>query len=408
MKNKKKDFIWNTLGVTFNAFTSLFFLVIVNRINGIEHAGIFSYAFSIACLFYVMALYYNRTYQVADVKNRYDQNQYITNRLISSILTILVIIIFTIINQFDIYKSSIIILLMLYKIFEAISDCYHAFIQKKDELYYVGESLFYKAIFGVSLFIIIDIITKNIIYSIIGLNIVNALGLIIDIKKYERLYQIKFRIKLDNTSKLYKEAFPLFLFSFLTIYLCNSQKYILEYLMEESFQTVLGIIIMPATMLSLCGQYLITPYLNDLSISYSKSKIKDIEKIINRVIGAFLGLGVIILAVAFFLGIPVLNIIYGVDINSYKTAFLIIILGAVFYALSTIISNCLTILNRNKEQLLIFIISSLLSTLFSYIFIKSYNINGASYAYFVTMILHFIMIYVLFRISLKVCKKVTK
>ena len=37
MKNNlKKNVIWNTLGLTFNSFNSLFFLIIINRINGID------------------------------------------------------------------------------------------------------------------------------------------------------------------------------------------------------------------------------------------------------------------------------------------------------------------------------------------------------------------------------------
>ena len=86
MVNTKKNFIWNLLGTTANAFVSLFFLIIVNRINGTSEAGIFSYAFSIACLFYIIALYYNRVYQVADTKNTYTKNQFISNRKVFKVI----------------------------------------------------------------------------------------------------------------------------------------------------------------------------------------------------------------------------------------------------------------------------------------------------------------------------------
>ena len=48
--NFKKNAIWNTIGITINSFNSLFFLIIINRINGVDIAGIFSFAFSVACL----------------------------------------------------------------------------------------------------------------------------------------------------------------------------------------------------------------------------------------------------------------------------------------------------------------------------------------------------------------------
>ncbi|MDD6224058.1 MAG: oligosaccharide flippase family protein, partial [bacterium] len=243
LQNKKKNFIWNTIGITFNAFTSLFFLVIVNRINGIEEAGIFSYTYSLACLFYIIALYYNRTYQVADVENEYSNNQYITNRLITSILTLLIVVLFSIISGFSMFKMEILMLILIFRILEAISDCFHGFIQKKDELYYVGQSLFLKAIIGLILFFITDYITNSIILSLILLIITNVIGLIVDIKKYKSLYHQKFTFVLDKSISLFKIAFPVFIFSFLTIYLNNCQKYVMEYILDEKYQTVLGIII---------------------------------------------------------------------------------------------------------------------------------------------------------------------
>ena len=84
---KKKNVIWNILGITANAFISLFLLIIVRRINGITLSGIFSYAFSLACLFYVVAVYYNRVYQVADVENSFSINEYLTSRFLTSFIT---------------------------------------------------------------------------------------------------------------------------------------------------------------------------------------------------------------------------------------------------------------------------------------------------------------------------------
>ena len=41
-KQFRKNFIWNTLGTGLNAFNSLFFMIAVTRLNGIDDAGIFS------------------------------------------------------------------------------------------------------------------------------------------------------------------------------------------------------------------------------------------------------------------------------------------------------------------------------------------------------------------------------
>ena len=78
MKNKelKKDFIWNTIGSLVHAFNSLFFLIIVTRINGIENAGIFSYGFVISGIFLTASAFCGRNYQITDADNEFDNNTY--------------------------------------------------------------------------------------------------------------------------------------------------------------------------------------------------------------------------------------------------------------------------------------------------------------------------------------------
>lgn len=391
MDINKKNFIWNTIGITFNSFNSLFFLIIVNRIISSEQGGIFSYAFSLVCLFYIIALYYNRTYQISDINSEFSNNQYITNRYISSIVSIVFIIIFSIINNFNYYKTILIILLMLYKVEEAIADCFHGFIQKKEQLYYVGMSLFYKAIFSLILFFITICYTKNICISVFYIVLVNFIGLIYDIQKYKKLYDERIKLDFSNVFKLLKNAFSLFVFSFLIIFINNCQKYVAVYFVNNQLQNVLGIIIMPATMLTLCGQYLISPYLTKFAKLNKNKDMINFKKLLLKLLLVFVILGLIILCIAFLLGIPVLNIIYGINLNNYKLSFLLIIIASIFYAISTIISNCLTVLKRNNEQLIIYIISSLLSLLVSIVLISKFKVNGAAYAYLITMIIHFIL-----------------
>ena len=65
-KNFKSNFIWNILGTGLNAFNSLFFMICVTRINKTTNAGIFTLAFSTACILNVIGTYAGRVYQVTD------------------------------------------------------------------------------------------------------------------------------------------------------------------------------------------------------------------------------------------------------------------------------------------------------------------------------------------------------
>ena len=68
-ENTRKNTIWNIIGTTINAFSSLFFMIIVTRVNGVFDAGIFTFAFSTATMFNIIGVYAGRIYQVTDNDN---------------------------------------------------------------------------------------------------------------------------------------------------------------------------------------------------------------------------------------------------------------------------------------------------------------------------------------------------
>ena len=70
MTQNKKNFLWNTIGSGFNSFNSLFFMIIVTRINGIKDAGIFSLCFATASMLYIIAIYSGRTYQITETDKK--------------------------------------------------------------------------------------------------------------------------------------------------------------------------------------------------------------------------------------------------------------------------------------------------------------------------------------------------
>lgn len=400
-KNIKKNFIWNIFGLTFNSFNSLFFLIIVKYVNGIDKAGIFTYAFSICCLFYMLSTYFSRTYQVANYE-KYHLNDYFSCRIVSSVISFILLLMLSIISGFSLYKIAVILLIMLFRVIESISDCLFAEIQRNGNLYKAGISLTLKAIIGLLVFLLIDVLTKNILISLLGLIIVNFIIFILYDKR--NINNIKLKFKSDNIKPILVKAFPVFIFSFLGIYLANSQKYVLTYYADNSIQTIFGIIIMPATVLSLVGNYLILPFINVLTTYYKDNKYSDFIKLSVKIILFLLIIGVICIIGCYFLGIPVLNLIYGMELNEYKMLLMIIMIASVLFALSMILSNLLTVLDSNKIQSVLYLISSIISTAVSIYLISNYGIDGAVYSYLISFIINTLLYLIVFVIKAKSIK----
>ena len=400
----KKNFIWNILGTGFNAFNSLFFMIIVTRINGIDNAGIFTLAFSTACIIYVIGIYAGRIYQVSEPDKNITDKDYIVNRIITTIIMIIAIVVFVLLKKYGIFKSTVFILLTTYKAIEAFSEVFYGILQKHEKLDIVGKSLFIKAIFSVIIFGIIDVITKNIILSIVSMIIMCIIIFIVyDFRKTIQIVNLKIKAKKENIIKIFKLGFYTFAIAFLALYILNAPKYAIDTYLEENYQTIFGIIVMPATVIGLVAQFLIHPFLNQIVEMYEKKEINKIQKLSFKLVLTIVVFGIICSLLAYFLGTQVLGFIYNIDLSKYKLALFVIIIASTLYTISVIYSSILTSIRETFSQFIIYIIVSIFALISSNIDTKNLAITGAVIAYFLIMIMQF-LIYTIYT-NIKIRKK---
>lgn len=397
----RKNFIWNTLGTGLNAFNSLFFLIIVVRINGVNDAGIFSFAFSTACLFLVIGIYSGRAYQVTENDKRITDTDYFYTKIFTCLVMVLVGIGFCLINQYDMNKFLIIMFLTTYRTLEAFSEFSYAVIQKKDDLYKVGISLLLKSVFSLLLFIIIDYLFKNLLLSTSLIVIVNLLVILIyDIPNLKKAnFKIK-KFNKDNCVLLLKRGFATFGFSFLTMYVINASKYAIDGTLADNYQTIYGIILMPATILSLLAQFIIQPFVLRLKNAFSKN-FKQFRLLVIKLLGFIVLIGLITLLLAYFLGVPVLNILYSIKLNKYLIDLMIIMVGAVFYAITMIFSTALITMRKTFNQLVVYSITSIFALFISEYLVVHNKLQGASYAYLLSMLLLLVLYIIIYLVSVR-------
>ena len=158
MNNMKKNVLWNAIGTTCNAFNSLFFMMIVTRINGIEDSGIFTMAFSLACLFCLFGGYEGRVFQVTDMSGKTTDMEYVIHRYLTSVIAVLITVGYCIFMSYDRQKFMITLCLCLMKILEMLADVYYGILQKNEELDLVGQSLFIKSVLSFIAFLIVDLL----------------------------------------------------------------------------------------------------------------------------------------------------------------------------------------------------------------------------------------------------------
>lgn len=387
-KQFKKNFIWNTLGTGLNAFNSLFFMIIATRINGVEQAGVFTIAFSTACIVYAIGLYAGRIYQVTELDKTISDKDFIISRVVTNGIMIVGLLFFCFIRGYDAEKTWVFLLLTIYKALEAFSDVLYGVLQKKEELDIVGKSLFIKSLLSIVLFLIVNLITKNMTISIISMIIICVLIIILyDFRKANKYIDYKIKAKSKNVINILKKGFFTFGISFLGMYVLNAPKYSIDTYLSNDFQTIFGIIVMPATVVGLVAQFLIHPYLTQILNLYEKVDLKNLKKLILKLIVLVIGFGLIATILGYFVGTQVLGAIYGVDLSAYKIELAVVILSATLYTIVTIYSSVLTTVRQTVSQFIIYISVALGAFLLSNFLTKSWEIKGAVIAYFSIMAL---------------------
>jgi len=377
--SKKRDYFWNTLGVFAQNAISPLLLIVITRINGIYDSGIFSFAFSMAIIFWAFGMWGGRTYQVSDVKQEFSSKSYIMVRLVLSVAMFIGAIIFAAINHYDATKTGVILALVLFKVVESIADSIYGVLQVNNHLYMAGKSLLYKAVAGFASFIVIDYLTENIFLSCLAVVFVNILFVVYyDIKIANRLDDI--RIKSNQVNHYIKDAFvimkrcsPVFAVFFLAMFSLNIPRYFIDMYHAEQIG-YFGILAMPITLIALIMSFILQPNVVTLSQNYHDKKYDIFRKTVKLLVLITATLGLVVLLATFLVGVPILELVFGISFGDYKLVLIIMVAGGIANALVTVFINILVVTRHFKAQFYILLLSNILLTVLSFITIKDHGL----------------------------------
>lgn len=379
----KKDYFWNTIGVFAQNAISPLLLIVVTRINGIYDSGLFSFAFSVSVIFLALGMWGGRTFQVSDTKKQFSSLNYITIRMILSVVMFVGALTFCIINSYDLFKSSLIIGLVVVKMLETVSDAIYGTMQVGKKLYISGRALLLKALLGFIFFVVIDIVAKNIFLATSGLIIANLIILFCyDIPQSLTIDKDIFKIKYKSLRKLFNESItamrvssPVFLITFMAMFSLNIPRYFIDKFFGAEIG-YFGILAMPITLVSLAISFLLQPKMVDLAEAYNGGRRDVLKKDIKFLLTLTAIVSFAILVATYYVGVPLLELVFGIEFNTYKTALMIIVFGAVLNAYVAIYMNLVIIARKFKIPTAVFIVSNIALILLCAVYVVQYGLIG--------------------------------
>lgn len=375
----KQKYIWNTLGGMSSALMSIGLLIFVNRILGGDKGGEFSFAYSHAQLMYSIAAFEVRPMQSTDIKERYSFSSYHSFRLVTCFIMTIIATIYALLWGKDI--TVLLIVLSLYKMTEAYADVFGGYFQQKDRIDYSGKALALRT-FGASAgFVIILFWTRNINIAVAFMLVFSGICLLTyDYRIWRKMTDEKVVFSTQKLVGLIKDTIPLFFSTFALMYLNNAPKYAINRYCSYEIQNKYNILFMPAFVINMMAIFVFRPMLTSMAEKWNEGRKKELVQDIKKILLIIVMLTGICLLGATILGLPILSMVYTVNLDGCLGILLLIMVYGGLNATVIFLTYLLTIMQKQRHLLLGYGLGLISAAVFSPIAVKFGGMLGASIA----------------------------
>lgn len=389
------------------AALSVLLLLVVSRFLGNAEADQFSMAYAIGHLVVIIGLFQVRNYQATDIENKYSFRTYVRLRLLTSLMMLVSTGSFIWFNGYRGEKAFVILLVCLLRLTDALSDVFQGFFQQEERLDLAGKSLFYRNSLVFLSFTSLIVLLGNLILALLASWLISLVCLVyLDICTVKGFSLVpKGTDTWTGVKELALETFPLFLTGFLLTFLYNQPKYSLDYFIQLSsgrigLQKDFNIMFMPVFVMNLMMLFL-RPQVTQLAILRQEGDLVAFRQLNQRILKILLGLSLVVLVASYFLGLPILSIVFATDLTSYQSSFMILMIGGVMSSFATLLDNILTVLRHQKALLIPYGTSFIFAYVLSDKLVLAYGLLGAAYSFTLSMLTCLLGLYLSSKILVK-------
>lgn len=383
-------YIWNTSAAMLNAFQTVFILMIISRIDPISDAGIFTIAFAIGNLMMTIGKYGTRQFQVSDINEKYSFEEYCLARAITCVMTIAVSLIYVGYNAgtglYDIKKCIVIMFVCLAKTVDAFEDVLHGMMQQKERLDIAGKILTLRLLTYILVYMGVYLVRKDLILAS-GISLIVSIitFVLFDFPAIKKFHVCRQAIKGIKVVTLLKEGFPLFIAAYLVMYIGNAPKYAIDKVLSSEAQACFNYIFMPVFVIGLLSQFVYQPIISKMALMWHVGENQKFGMIILRQLLIISGLTGGVMVGGYILGIPVLSIIYGVDLQGYKSHLMVLLASGGMLALVNFFQMIITVARRQNYLMIGYVLAYVCFLLGGTRVVKQYGVMGISVFYLVVV-----------------------
>ncbi len=384
---------WNSMGSIFYLGCQWLITMLVVRLADVETAGVLSLAMSTTNLWYAVAIYGMRNFQVSDTTGQYGTGTYVYSRIITCIIAILGCMVNAFIIPYDEVQRASIIIYMVYKLSEAMYDVYAGVYQREWRLDYAGKSMVIRGILTLFSFVGFLVLTDNIVIALSGMAVSCGLAIMFyDIPIAKKLTGYKINKQWIPLGALLKECFPLVVYTMLSTAIGTIPRLIMERVLGGYELGIYGSVATPTLIIQMGATYIFNPFVTVFAERYNNKEKKAFWDAFRKCLLAVVAVALIGLIGGAIFGEWGLNLLYGAEVAKHVELLLPLILCVVLTAFAWFMCGVLTAIREFNGLVVSNVVAVLVSGALSLIFESRLGMQGASLALAVATLVEIIIL----------------
>ncbi|ROR95747.1 O-antigen/teichoic acid export membrane protein [Salana multivorans] len=378
----KRDYIWNTASSVMGALSLVLLQFAVTRVLGLALGGIFAFALSLGQQFQMIGAFEVRPYQATDVTGRFSFGSYYALRILTTTLMLVSIIGYAIVAGGPTSTAVVIVLVGVLRAFDAFEDVFYGEFQRLGRLDIAGRALFLRTLVTTVTFVVSLVASRDLVITCAVTIVVSAAALYVFVVPPARaMFPLRPVFRTSTVRTLALACLPLFVASFLALYLSNAPRFGIERFLSQEDQGIYAILFVPALAINVLSLFIFRPLLTRMATFWESGDRPGFLRVIRGGIAGAFGAFVVTLVAAWAIGIPLLGALAAADLGPYRPELLVLVGGGALNALGVILYYALVTLRLRRAVLGGYVLASVVVTALGWLLVPHLGIMGAGLTY---------------------------
>lgn len=352
------NFIWNTVGSVYYQGCLWLLTVLVVRFSfDFQNSGYLALAMSIGNIMFALGSYNMRTYQVADVHNRFSLSNYIGLRVFTDIVALFICLIYSFFISRSFSSFAVCSAYVFFKFDEAFVNVIYGFEQKKQRLDLVGKSYVIRGSLYIAVFTFGMLALSSLFYSICLMALSGCLVTILfdirHVKNQWRFVELVPYISKYDLIYLLKTCFPSVIALFVSTFVVSGARQYFALIYGEEALGIYASVATPCVVIQVLAQNLYQPIIGPIAIDYRTGLLEKSIKKVKLSLVVVAGVGIFLSLLLSLLSHPLLSALYGSGILPYADLFFPVLVVSTLAACLGLLTDLLIVFGHMKSTLLI-------------------------------------------------------